>query len=168
MDEEKDVEVDIGMYVIMDGMDDVEGDVDMAQLAMDEEDDVEVDVGMEVAMVEVVDMDMEVTMDEVDVEVDTTKDAEVSENVELDDEIGIKDDVVTVDVEDTDMGSPNEKQTCYSNTAQTYINFLGTNLTQNISYKFFKRVHKEVNSNMSKKSQNIMTKMQFSKHPARI
>ena len=83
----------------------------------------------------------------------------MSENVELDDEIGINDDdVVTVDIEDTDMGSPNEKQTCYSSTAQTYINFLRTNLMHNISYKFFKRVHKEVNSNMSKKSQNITTK----------
>ena len=113
MDEEKDVEVDIGMGVIMDGVDDVEGDVDMA-LAMDEVDDVEV------VMVEVVDIDREVTMDEVDVEVDATKDAEVGVNVEFDDEIGIKDDVVTVDVEDTYTGTPNEKQTCYSNKAQTY------------------------------------------------
>jgi len=113
MDEEKDVEVDIGMGVIMDWVDDVEGDVDVA-LAMDEVDDVEV------VMVEVVDIDREVTMDEVDVEVDATKDAEVGVNVEFDDEIGIKDDVVTVDVEDTDTGTPNEKQTCYSNKAQTY------------------------------------------------
>ena len=143
MDEEKEVEVDIGMDVIMVGVDDVEGDVDMA-LAVDEVDGAEVDVGMEVAMVEVVDMDMEVTMDEVDVEVDATKDAEVGVNAELDDEIGIKDDIVTVDVEDTDMGSPNEKKTCYSNTAQTYIKL-----------QIFKRVHKEVNSNMSKKSQNM-------------
>ena len=66
-----------------------------------------------------------------------TKDAEVGVNLELDDEIGIKDDVVTVDVEDTDMGSPNEKQTCYSNTAQTlYSDLLGTNLMHNISHKF--------------------------------
>ena len=85
-------------------------------------DDVEVDVamGMEVVMVEVVDIDREVTMDEVDVEVDATKYAEVGVNVEFDDEIGIKDDVVTVDVDDTDIGTPNEKQTCYSNKAQTY------------------------------------------------
>ena len=95
MDEEKDVEVDIGMGVIMDWVDDVEGDVDVA-LAMDEVDDVEV------VMVEVVDIDREVTMDEVDVEVDATKDAEVGVNVEFDDKIGIRDDVVTVDVEDTD------------------------------------------------------------------
>ena len=113
MDEEKDVEVDIGMGVITDGVDDVEGDVDVA-LAMDEVDDVEV------VMVEVVDIDREVTTDEVDVEVDATKDAEVGVNVEFDDESGIKDDVVTVDVEDTDTGTPNEKQTCYSNKAQTY------------------------------------------------
>lgn len=119
MDEEKDVEVDIGMDVITDGVDDVECDVDVA-LAMDEVDDVEVDVGTEVVMVEVVDIDREVTMDEVDVEVDATKDAEVGVNVEFDDEIGIKDDVVTVNVEDTDTGTPNEKQTCYSNKAQTY------------------------------------------------
>ena len=116
-------------------------------------------------MVEVVDMDMEVTMDEVDVEVDATKDAEVGVNVELDDEIGIKDDVVAVDVEDTDMGSPNEKQTCYSNTAQTNINFFGNkfnaqykhNVSNNNAQRklqIFKRVNKEVNSNMSKKSQN--------------
>lgn len=58
-------------------------------------------------------------MDEVDVEVDATKEAEVVVNVELDDEIGIKDDVVDA-VEDTDTGTPNEKQTCYSNKAQTY------------------------------------------------
>ena len=103
------MEVDIGMGVITDGVD----DVDVA-LAMDEVDDVEV------VMVEVVDIDREVTMDEVDVEVDATKDAEVGVNVEFDDEIGIKDDVVTVDVEDTDTGTPNEKQTCYSNKAQTY------------------------------------------------
>ena len=103
------MEVDIAMGVITDGVD----DVDVA-LAMDEVGDVEV------VMVEMVDIDREVTMDEVDVEVDATKDAEVGVNVEFDDEIGIKDDVVTVDVEDTDTGTPNEKQTCYSNKAQTY------------------------------------------------
>ena len=101
MDEKKDVEVDIGMDVITDGVDDVEGDVDVA-LAMDEVDDVEVNVGMEVVMMEVVDIDREMTMDEVDEEVDATKDAEVGVNVEFDDKIGIRDDVVTVDVEDTD------------------------------------------------------------------